>query len=71
MVHQTLGLREKTSVFSKQKYKKILGKVQHYTQEKIFVDTHRIDATLSMAIQEELKSLNTVIAMLSNFINKN
>jgi hypothetical protein len=45
--------------------------LKYYTEEKVFVDSKKIDTTLSMAIQEELNKLNIIIDLLSKFINQN
>lgn len=71
MAHQTSGFMDKAVVISRKRFKRDKGELKYYTEEKVFVDSKKIDTTLSMAIQEELNKLNIIIDLLSKFINQN
>jgi hypothetical protein len=71
MAHQTSGFKDKAVVISRKRFKRDKGELKYYTEEKVFVDSQKIDTTLSMAIQEELNKLNIIIDLLSKFINQN
>lgn len=71
IAHQISGFKDKAVVISKKRYKREKGLLRYYNEDKVFVDSQKIDATLSMAIQEELNKLNIIIDLLSNFIKPN
>jgi hypothetical protein len=71
MAHQTSGFMDKAVVISRKRFKRDKGELKYYTEDKVFVDSKKIDTTLSMAIQEELNKLNIIIDLLSKFINQN
>ena len=71
MFHDTVGYADKVSLITKKKYKRDKGQLRYYNEERIIVESFKIDGHKHIAIQDEIKRLNVIIDTLSIFIQIN
>lgn len=71
MFHDTTGYAEKAKIISTKKYKKPKGELRYYNEERLIIESNKIDGHKHIAIQEEIKRLNVIIDTLSIFIQIN